>query len=196
MSVRIPPAKQAPEKRKVLTAHEERNQTIKKALKGFRKSLSEAIDYTVSIEKWNCDYSFGLNSSYDPLHRDDVVSFLHESPFSEYRDLVLRGVFLAPAKLKDRTCEIRFVRRAHLDKQAIEKDLNRYQESPPECVGGFSKQGDGFWGVLAMPEDAFALAHQNAVAHKIKFITLLGEKLRYGRGDIYWYSLREEQEEE
>jgi hypothetical protein len=195
MKVRVTPAQQTPEKRKVRSVFEERNQTIKKALKEFRKPLSEAIDYTMRIEGWNCDYSFGLNSSYDPLHRDDGLSFLHESLFFEYRDLVLRGVFLAPAKLRDRKCEARLVRRAHLDKKAIEEDLHRYEESPPKCVGGFSKQDDGILDILAIPEDAFAFAHQNAAAHKIKFMTLRGEKLRYGRGDIYRYSFQEEQDE-
>jgi hypothetical protein len=196
VKVRATQAKGTPEKRKVLGWNEERNQTIKKALREFRKPLSEAIDYTVRIEGWNCEYSFGLNPSYDPLRRDDAVSFLHESPFFEYRDLVLRGVFLTPAKLRDRKCEARFVRRAHLDKKAIEESLHRYEESPPKCVGGFSKQGEGILGILAIPEDAFVLAHQNAAAHKIKFMTLRGDKLRYGCGDIYRYSLQEEQEQQ
>ena len=196
VKVRVTPAQQSPEKRKVLSAYEGRSQTIKKALKDFRQPLSEAIDYTVRVEGWNCEYSFGLNTFYDPLHRDDGLSFLHESPFFEHRDLVLRGVFLTPAKLRDRKCEARFVRRAHLDKKAIEENLHRYQESPPKCVGGFSKQDDGILGILAIPDDAFALAHQNAATHKIKFMTLRGEKLRYGRGDIYRYSLQGEQEQQ
>ena len=103
---------------------------------------------------------------------------------------------MTPAKLRDRKCEARFVRRAHLDKKTIEEHLHRYEESPPKCVGGFSKQDGGIVGFLAIPEDAFALAHQNAAAHKIKFMTLRGEKLRYGRGDIYRYSLQEQQEEQ
>lgn len=195
IEVKAEPAKQAPEKRKVLSSYEERNQTIKKVLKQFRRRLSEEIDYTVRVEGWNCDYSFGLNFSYDPLRRDDVTSFLHESPFSEYRALVLRGLFLAPEKLRDRKCEVRFVRRGHLDQKSIEEDLRHYEESPPQCIGGFSKQDGGILAVLAIPQDAFALAHQNAAAHKIKFVSLRGEKLRYGSGDIYRYSLREEQEE-
>lgn len=43
----------------------------------------------------------GLNTTYDPLRRDDDISFLYESPYSEYRDLVLKGVFLEPPKLKE-----------------------------------------------------------------------------------------------
>ncbi|MGA9671148.1 MAG: hypothetical protein WBQ94_18205 [Terracidiphilus sp.] len=145
MSARVTPAKQAPEKRKALSAYEERNQTIKKALKEFRKSLSEAVDYTLSIDKWNCDYSFGLNSSYDPLHRDDVVSFLHQSPFSEYRDLVLRGVFLAPAKLRDRKCEVRFVRRAHLDKRPSKKTCIAIRNRHQNALEGFQSKTVAFW---------------------------------------------------
>lgn len=193
---RVEPAEGTVGKPKAHSLFEERNRTIKAALKGFRNALSEAIDYTVRVDEWwNCDYSFGLNFSYDPLHRDDGLSFLHESPFYEYRDLVLRGVFLAPSKLRDRKCEARLVRRAHLDKKSIDQDLHHYEESPPKCIGGFSKQDDFILGILAIPEDAFALAHQNAAAHKIKFITLRGEKLRYGRGDIYRYSLQDEQDE-
>jgi hypothetical protein len=195
MKVRVTPTQQTPETREVRSVFEERDRTIKKALKEFRKPLSEAIDYTVRIEGWNCDYSFGLNYSYDPLHRDDGLSSLHESPFFEYRDLVLHGVFLAPAKVRDRKCEARFLCRPHLDKKAIEENLHRYEESPPKCVGRFSKQDDGILGILAIPEDAFALAHQNAAADKIKLMTLQGEKLRYGRGDIYRYSLQEQQDE-
>jgi hypothetical protein len=167
---------------------------IRQALKGFRRALEEAIDYSVRIDGWNCDYSFGLNHSYDPLHRDDVTSFIHDSPFYEDRDLVLRGVFLKPSKLIERKFEARFVRQQHLDQSEIEKVQHRYQESPPKCVGGFSRQDQSILGILAVPDDAFALVLQCAVAHKIKFVHLRGEKLRYGRGDIYYYSLHEEQE--
>lgn len=67
----VAPARQTTEKRKFRTVFEERNQTIRRALKEFRKPLSEAIDYSVRIQDWRCDYSFGLNPSYDPLHRDN-----------------------------------------------------------------------------------------------------------------------------
>ena len=116
---------------------EERNQTIKKALKEFRKPLSEAIDYTVRIEEWRCDYSFGLNPSYDPLHRDNGISFLHEAPYSEYRDLVLSGVFLEPPKLRQKKFEARLARQEHLDKKTIEENLRRYEESPPKGLEVF-----------------------------------------------------------
>lgn len=195
VKVSVTQEQRTPENRKVPSAFDERKQTIRKALKEFRRPLSEAIDYIVRIDGWNCDYSFGLNSSYDPLRRDDRVSFLYELPFFEYRDLVLRDVFLAPAKLRDRKCEARFVCRPHLDKRAIEEDLQRYEELPPKCVGGFSKQDDGVLGIFAIPENAFGLTHQNAAAHKINFVSLRGEKLRYGRGDIYRYSLQEQQDE-
>ena len=48
---------------------------------------------------------------------------------------------------------------------------------------------------LSIPEDAFALVLQNAMADKVKFMTLRGEKMRYGSGGIYYYSIQEELDE-
>lgn len=192
---KVNPTQQMVGKPKIRSVFEERNQTIKKGLKQFRNALSEAIDYTVRIDGWNCDYSFGLNASYDPLHRDNGISFLYESPYSEHRDLVLKGVFIEPRKLKEKRLEARFVRQPHLNKETIEENLHRYEESPPKSVGGFLKQGHYIMAYLSIPEDAFALVLQNAMADKVKFMTLRGQKLRYGRGEIYYYSIQEEQDE-
>ena len=52
------------------------------------------------------------------------------------------------------------------------------------------------WVSWQFPKTRSRSLMQNAAAHKIKFMTLRGEKLRYGRGDIYRYSLQEEQEEQ
>ena len=191
----VTPARQTAEKRSFGGVFEQRNQTIKKALKEFRKALSEAIDYTVQIGDWRCDYTFGLNPSYNPLHRDNGISFLHEAPYSEYRNLVLTGVCLEPVQLRQKTFEAHLARQEHLDKKIIEENLHRYEESPPKSIGGFLKQNASILAFLSIPEDAFALVLQNAAAHKIGFMTLRGQKLRYGHGDIYSYSLQEQQDE-
>lgn len=191
----VVPAQQTAKKPKLRSVFDERNQTVRKALKLFRNALSEAIDYSVRIDEWNCDYSFGLNAAYDPLHRDNEVSFLHEAPFSEHRDLVLRGVFLEPKKVREKKLEVRFARQPYLDKRAIEEHLHRYEESPPKSVGGFMKQGDYIVAYLSIPEDAFALVLQNAMANKIKFMTIRGPKMRYGSGRIYHYYIQEQQDE-
>src|ERR1019366_2518880 len=188
-------AQRTVKKSKLPNLVEERKQAIRKGLRQFHNALSEAIGYTVRVDGWNCDYSFGLNASYNPLHRDNGVSFFYEAPFSEYRDLVLRGVFLEPKKLKDKRLETRFARQPHLDKKVIEENLHRCEESPPKSVGGFMRQGDYIMAYLSIPEDAFALVVQSAMAGKIKFMTLRGERMRYGSGGIYYYSLQEELDE-
>jgi hypothetical protein len=190
------PQQQPPKKPKVGGVFEERNQKIRKSLKELRNVLSEAVDYTARIESWKCDYSFGLNYSYNPLRRDNDVSFLYESPLSEYRDLVLKGAILEPRRLKERKFEARFTRRPHLNQKTVEEDLHRYEEAPSQFVGGFYNQGKCIMAYVPIPEDAFALVLQNAMANKIKFMTLRGEKLRYGRAHIYGYSLQEEHNEE
>jgi hypothetical protein len=195
--VEAKPEQQPAKKPKLGSIFEERNKKVRKSLTELRNILSEAVDYSVRIESWNCDYSFGLNPSYDPLRRNDDVSFLHESPLSEYRDLVLQGVVLEPRKVKDRNFEARFTRRAHLDQKAVEENLHRYEEAPPRFIGGFHTQGKHrLMAYVPIPDDAFALVLQNATANKIKFMTLRGEKLRYGHGHIYSYSLQEKQDEE
>ena len=191
----VRPVRQSAEKPKVPSVFEERNQNIRRALKEFRKPLSEAIDYLVRIEDWRCDYSFGLNPSYDPLHRDNGLSSFHEAPFSEYRDLVLSGVFLEPRKLREKKFEARLERQAYLDKKTVEENARRHEESMPKGVGGFLRQSLSILAFLAIPEDAFALVLQSAAAHKINFMTLRGQKLRYGHGTIYNYSLQERQDE-
>jgi len=120
---------------------------------------------------------------------------MYEVLYSEYRDLVLRGVFLEPAQLKEKSFEARLAREPYLDKKTIEGNLHRYEESPPKSVGAFLKQNLSIMAFLSIPEDAFALVLQNAAAHKIKFMTLRGQKLRYGHGAIYRYTLQEVQDE-
>jgi hypothetical protein len=120
---------------------------------------------------------------------------LYEEPYSEYRDLVLSGIFLEPARLKEKKFEARLAREAYLNKKTIEENLHRCAEAPPRAVGAFLKQNLSIMAFLYIPEDAFALVLQNAAARKINFVTLRGQKLRYGRGDIYRYSLQEEQDE-
>ena len=66
----------------------------------------------------------------------------------------------------------------------------------PKGVGAFLKQNLSILAFLAIPEDAFALVLQSAAAHKINFMTLRGQKLRYGHGNIYNYSLQEQQDEQ
>lgn len=108
------------------------------------------------IDDWRCDYRFGLNPSYDPLHRDTGASFLYEAPYSEYRDLILTGEFREPRHLRQSKFDARIERQPHASTLAF----------------------------VSIPEDAFTLVLQSAAAHKIKFMTLRGQKLRCGHGLI------------
>jgi hypothetical protein len=109
--------------------------------------------------------------------------------------LVLKGVLLNPANLRSKKCEVRLARHADLDSKIIKDNLKRYEDSPPRSVGCFLKQSAPILAYLSIPDDAFTLVLQNAAAHKINFMRLRGQKLRYGRGFIYGYDLQEQQDE-
>lgn len=52
-----PPPQPPAKKPKLRSMLDKRAQTIKKGLKELRSALSEGIEYSVRIERWNCDYS-------------------------------------------------------------------------------------------------------------------------------------------
>lgn len=139
-------------------------------------------------------YNFGLNPTYDPLRPDNGFSLLYEAPYSEHRELVLKGVILEPAKLGSKILEARLAGRADFDSKIVKENLQRYEDSPPWSVTAFLKQTSPILAYLSVPDDAFALAVQVAAAHKINLMRLRGQQLRYGRGYIHGYDLREEQE--
>jgi len=71
-----------------------------------------------------------------------------------------------------------------------------YEEEPPHSVGSLQRQKSGSWCFLYLPEDAINIVLEIAAANKIKFITLYGEKTRYGYACIFNFSLREEAEDD
>jgi hypothetical protein len=107
----------------------------------------------------------------------------------------LYGAFLEPKRLKQKRFEAQLSRHSHLDEKIIEKHLQEYEEKPPKSVGAFQKHNNSTIAILFVPEDAFALVMQNAECNKINFMTLRGQTRRYGRGNIYSFSLLEELDE-
>jgi hypothetical protein len=159
--------------------------------------LSDGVHYTVVINSWSCDYSFGLNFNFNPLRRyKDTGDSRYREPYREYRWLVFKGKFLEPPNLKDQEVEVNLSQSPHLNEAERDKHLHLYEEDPPYSVGSLQKQKSGSWCFLYFPDDAMNIVLEAVSANKIKFVTLYGEKTRYGYASIFNFSLREKPEDD
>ena len=188
--------KPAKKKAKPSSAWEDREKKIKQILRDHRRRLSVGVHYTVLIDSWSCDYSFGLNASFDPFRRREDIGDFYSEPFHEYRWLVFKGKFLEPPQLKDLEIEVNLSRSPHLNEAERSKYLNEYSEDPPKSVGSLHKQKPYSLCFVYLPEDAMNIVIETASANKITFITLYGEKLRHRRASIFRLSLREKAEDD
>ena len=190
--------KLAKKKAKPSSAWKDRKKKIKQIIRDHRSSLSNSIRYTILINSWSCDYSFGLNSMFNPLrpYRDSWDSIYHE-PFSERRSFVFKGKFLEPRQLKEQEkVEINLTQRHHLNEVERDKNLSFYTEHPPKAVGFLEKEKSDSRCYVSFPEDAMQIILEAASADKIKFITLYGEKMRYRQASIFNFSLQEKVEDD
>lgn len=183
-------------KTKPYSIFEERDNQTKEKLKEYRKTLSDGLYYTVRVKSWNSDYTFGLNSNFNPLRKHDELSFMHEHPFDEHRTLLIKGDILEPSQLKGQKFEAYISPRDYLNKKSMEKNLRHYEENPPKAIGSFQKNRQFIMAFISVPDDAFGLLLQSASADKINFMTFHGAKMRYGQGDVYRFSFREKCDDE
>ncbi|MGP8049369.1 MAG: hypothetical protein ACLPYB_02040 [Desulfobaccales bacterium] len=189
--------KPAKKKAKPSNAWEDREKKIKQILRDHRRRLSGGVYYSVLIDSWSCDYSFGLNANFDPLRRrKDNWDSIYSEPFDETRWLVFKGKFLEPPQLKDLEIEVNLSRSPHLNEAERSKYLQEYNEDPPKSVGSLHKQKPYSLCFVNLPEDAMNIVLETASANKINFITLYGEKTRYGFASIFRFSLREKAEDD
>jgi hypothetical protein len=189
--------KPAKKKAKPSNAWEDREKKIKQILRDHRRRLSDGVHYSVLIDSWSCDYSFGLNANFNPLRRrKDNWDSIYSEPFDETRWLVFKGKFLEPPQLKEQEVEVNLAPRPHLNEAERSKYLDEYSEDPPKGVGSLHKQKPYSLCFVSIPEDAMNIVLKTASANKITFIILYGEKLRHRRASIFRFSLQEKLEED
>jgi hypothetical protein len=81
--------KPAKEKAKLFNAWEDREKKIKQIIRDYRRRLSDCVIYTILIDSWSCNYSFGLNVNFNPLRRyKDIGDYIYREPYNETRWLV------------------------------------------------------------------------------------------------------------
>jgi hypothetical protein len=194
------PEVQKPAKKnsKLSSVRDEREKKIKEKIRDHQRRLAGGVHFIVLVESWRCDYSFGINSSFNPLRRckDKWDSMMFGKPFDEDRSLVFIGKFIEPPQLKEKNVEVHLKQSSPLNEEERDKHLNYYSENPPHSVGSLSKEKSDRWCFLDFPEDAFNIVLAAALGNKIKIITFRGETTRYGRASIFEFSLREKVEDD
>jgi hypothetical protein len=189
--------KPAKKKAKISNAWEDREKKIKQIIRNYRRRLSDCVIYTILIDSWSCNYSFGLNANFNPLRRHkDIGDYIYREPYNETRWLVFKGKFLEPPQLKEQKVEVTLSQSPHLNEAERSKNLHLYSEYPPESVGSLQKEKPVSWCFVSFPEDAMKIVLETASANKIKFIILYGEKMRYRHASIFNFSLREQAEDD
>lgn len=130
----------------------------------------ETIQYVVEIADWDWSLSFGIG-----WRRD-----IEREPYSDYRHLHIKGRLLRPTKMKVSDAEMTFMPDAELDWRERSKH-------EPKSVGIIQIYQGSFKPLLNMPNDALAPVLQMLIAGKFKYVTLSGDKPRYGHGLIRSY---------
>ena len=189
--------KSAQKKPRLSNTWEDQEKKTKQIFRDFRRRLSNGIRYTILIGSWSCDYSFGINSNFNPLRRyGDIRDSLHSEPFNEYRWLIFRGKFLDPPQMKEQDVEVILTPDIHLNEAVRDKYLHLYEEDPPKAVGSLQKGKPDSRCYISVPEEAMSTLLSAVLANKINFITFYGEKTRYGYASIFNFSLREKAEDD
>jgi hypothetical protein len=136
--------------------------------------------YVASVSSWDWSYSFGLNNMK-----------LSPDRFAEYRHLTLQGEVIGPATLKGRAFEA-----VLLPDAAFVEDQRDKISAHVEAVGSLSADREKLSALLSLPGDALAPILMVLAAGRLKFAVLTGERLRYRRARVRYYSLEPTMEED
>ena len=134
------------------------------------------MTYAIEITEWNLPYHFAISPDLKPL--PGLPEF---GPFWEHRDILLRGKFLAPDKVHDRTLEIRIAGNRNLV-QMMEQP-HKYTEKP-RAIGTLTVWGKQSEGYINVPYDALNMLCLLLMAGKSKFLILSGPALYRGHADL------------
>jgi len=131
---------------------------------------SEYEYYLFKIEDWEPSYSFALDGG--PLR---------PGPYWEHVEIRLKGVFLAPARLRGRRATLPLMGDRR-DKRELDQVSN--SDWKPLAVGSLEVRGDYTMYYGSVPYDALWGVLSMLVCRSIGFLSLYGEKLRYGKARI------------
>jgi hypothetical protein len=134
---------------------------------------NDPVSYIVEVTEWDWSFMFGAGASR-----------LTEGTYSDYRHLNLRGNLIQPDQVKASEVEITVLP----DRRLNEGD-NHNGGGKPYC-GSLNLHRGHFQALLPMPLDVLPCVLQMAVADRLRYVVITGDKLRYGRGSVHIYRLQ------
>lgn len=129
-------------------------------------TLGEAVFYDIRVNDWSWPYSFGVNWKPD-----------NNEPYLDYRFVNLSGTLLAPKSVKAKSVRLVLVPRHFLNE-------NERKRSKPTGVGSIDMYRGAFQAFLSFPSEDLLPLLTTLAAGRIKFATLEGTKMRYGKADV------------
>jgi hypothetical protein len=135
-----------------------------------QSSSTEYQSFTLLIDGWEPSYSFGLNHSR-----------YFEGPYWEHLELLLKGVFLSPAKVKNR-CAVLTLLADRREMRAVADPASSRLE--PVCVGTLTIRGGRTDFLGSVPYDAMWGLVSILSCGAIRMLNLHGRALYRGKAKI------------
>lgn len=142
------------------------------ARKQRRRRPEEEIEtYRIAIDDWSWDFTFG-----------QAFDRLSAAPHADYRHLTVKGHLLDMPRVKADAVELTFMPDSRLNPGAEAAGA-----SGP--AGGLHLWRGTLAGLLSMPMDILPSLLTMLIGERLRFVTLTGARLRYGRAQVRHYRL-------
>lgn len=146
--------------------------TAKRRKRRRVRPRNDPVYYVVEVTEWDWSFMFGVSP------RRDM-----DGPYSDYRHLNLSGKLVHPAHIKAQEVEITLLPDRRLNEGERERD-------DPRSCGSLQLHRGHFQALLPMPLDALPSVLQAAIADRLRYVVITGDKLRYGQGYVRMYRLQ------
>lgn len=157
-------------------------QPKKKTRKGRRRARQkheEFVHYELHVNEW--DYYYGIRVS-------DPKSSFDKGPYSELATLKFRGALMSPEDTRYPEGLLTLSARTDM--------MNERYQSPLDAVGLLQAYENTLSAYIPVPAERFAELTAVASSGRVRFVSILGTRLRYRSGSIHNISVSTEFEEE
>lgn len=141
-----------------------------------RPKKPQSTSYVISIERWEWNYSFGIN---------DWEPHLHAGYYADYRHLQVHGALVRPSEVSDVAVQLNFLT------TEISSERSPYRKDPTDIGPMWKRRGAGIEAYLLMPTDILPTLLPMLVAEKLRYVVLHGAPMFRGGTQIQRFQFAE-----